>query len=129
MDITSYLLGRNVSGGTGGGVTIDSGSNENGFYIKFSNGDVIQYGIIIVESGHTYADLTFPVEFNDTDYTIISNAFFSGSSYGGSGAITTFTAVEKNGKTGCYVYSWNKSGDTALNFNRKVSWLAIGKWK
>lgn len=128
MDVLSYLLGKNSAGGSGG-VTVESGSNENGFYIKFSNGDVIQYGIIVVNSGNTYAEHTFPVEFNDTDYTVMTNAFFAGSSYGGSVAITTFTSVEKNGKTGCYIYSWNKSGNTALEFDRKVSWFAIGKWK
>lgn len=127
MDIVSYLLGKNA-GGTGGGVTIESGSNEHGNYIKFSSGDMIQYGILVVEADSAYVDYILPVDNVDDTYTILSCPLCAGSSYGGSAAIRTFAVPQIVDKSSGYIYSY-QSANTTINFNRKVAWVCFGKWK
>ena len=129
MDIVSYLLGKNSSKGGNTGVEIESGSNEYGNYMKYSTGDLIQWGILIVEANHAYVDVNLPVAFKDTDYLIMANSLTAGASYGGSSAIQTFVSPQKDTASLAYIYSYPSSGSTALSFDRKVCWIAIGKWK
>ena len=128
MDLFSYLLGKKASGGTGG-VTIESGSNENGNYMKFSTGDLIEWGIITVLKDTKYSDLNLPVAFKDADYMIMATTLTSGAAYGGSAVIQTFASPQKENSAIAYIYSYPGAGTSALTYDRKISWLAIGKWK
>ena len=128
MDIVSYLLGKKA--GTGNdGITIDSGSNEHGFYMKFSNGDIIQYGYAEAPASTTYATITFPIEFNDTNYEVLAcHKYQSGEDYGGSAQLRCVVTGQASTKAIGYAYSVLSDG-TAPAYIRKCSFIAIGKWK
>jgi hypothetical protein len=128
MDMFSYLLGKKSSSGGGGGIDMESGSNQYGTYIKFGTGDMIMYGQMQVDANSNWGYCTFPEEFKDDNYYVITNVYGGGADYGGSAGMKTFTASQKYDKTKCYIYSYRQS-DQAMTHNRLVNWVAFGKWK
>jgi len=115
-----------------GGTIVESGSNANGSYIKFSNGTMICYNklnltnITFAESGNLYAcDYTtaipFPIQFIDTPIVTINTQ---------SSADYYF----------CWVYATrcNKTSINQITLMRTVQrsnvsvpigYIAIGRWK
>ena len=106
--------------------------NNNGTYIKYENGLLVQYGIIIAPSNQTYADLNFPTAFSNSDILDIriqaGIRYVGGSDTGGSAQLTTLTTPQIQNVSGGYVYNVKTDG-TAPNFQRYLEWLAIGNWK
>ena len=116
------------------GYIIESGSNSNGYYIKYSNKTMIQYGSITTSertqtlsnffgtsSGTIYYNgesdrVTFPVNFATTEYS------FSLSGYNKTGThVTSEWTVSGNVKI--YAFS-NISYSSGAN----LRWIAIGTW-
>ena len=125
----------------------DSGSTANGYYIKFQDGTLIQYGLIDkteflasstmsnnIQGINIYRsnvyNLTFPVSFKDTNYTVAIQpqlGFTSGAS-----RLTT-TRYTKLTKATCEIQmigieDFISSGNGYINLNG-VEWAAFGRWK
>lgn len=106
---------------------IESGSNANGNWIKYNDGTMICYGVYTNTLNITslYEDIyyantgtiTFPVEFNAIPL------LYSQTNLAGGG----FTFYGNYTKTSFTGYVWKIQ--SASNYNTRVHWLAIGKWK
>lgn len=108
---------------------IASGSNANGSYLKFSDGTLIQRGLVEAPANQNYADITYPIEFYNTNYDLYGNQKYTGGSgYGGTAQCRCIATPQGYSTTAGYIY--NMYGDeTVPNFKRKMNWLAIGRWK
>ncbi len=111
---------------------IESGSNANGNYIKFSDGTLIQWNSMTVQDqamsssyGSAYQGsrvITFPVDFYDTNYSPHCSHFLygTGASWG-----SVANKVSKSQMTIRGMDFYSRTTGT----NCHISWMAIGKWK
>jgi hypothetical protein len=105
---------------------IDSGSNNNGKYIKFFDGTLICYGV--VNNITTPANdgistlITLPISFINTNYNV-SFTIVNGTAYWAS----VSTSVNSKNTNNFMMYTWNEAGSD--NSNQSFSYIAIGKWK
>lgn len=123
---------------------VESGSNANGSWVKFSDGTMMQWGsksFVGAETGNTgsYAIVTFPQAFADNKFSVSYSPLYS-PNY--ANEITLFTVL-----TGSHVYGIgsNSTQDTVYRrlshttdttelsklyaTNLSFNWQAIGKWK
>lgn len=108
-------------------IPIESGSNANGSYVKYSDGTMICYNlysntlnITSQYEGIYYANtgaITFPVEFYDTPL------LFATTNLAGGG----YTFYGNYTKTSFSGFAWKIQ--SASNYSVRVNWLAIGRWK
>lgn len=106
---------------------VESGSNTNGNWIKFSNGIIQQWGSINNTSAGS-VNLYFPVEFIDNNYSIqVTNRYYSN---GGTEATKIIQTVQYglNGQI-CTIYFRDANGVSQTNQNMICNWFAIGRWK
>lgn len=113
------------------GVIIDSGSNENGSYVKYSDGTMIQTGIYNTNSkeftkayGNVFYDglihtITYPQPF-----TSVTGLSFTPTLHGGMGGISLYRHDLNISRI--YVYSVLSYTFTE---NVTIPWIAIGRWK
>ena len=127
----SEALGINNSqsfGGSGGGtMVVETGAANNGFYRKWSDGTLEQWGFasFSARSGTATTTITFPTAFVNTDYYLQITPrqnVFAGHTFaennGGAGnreATTTTTKI-----------SWFKSGNS---YATNANYYVVGKWK
>lgn len=101
---------------------IESGSNGNGYYTKFPDGTMMQYGL---ESSATASSrtLTFPIPFIDTNYTLTGNTIHS--------TTTSVHGVKVEGKTtaGATLYPLYTDANLVAFTTAPINWQAIGRWK
>ena len=123
-DLTTLLNGKENA--------IVSGSNTNGYYMKFDDGTLIQWNKITVQDqsiSGTYGSLylgsraiTFPIAFYSTDdMTVVCTRFHWGTSASW-GSVSSFTT------TGASLYGYDIAS-RATGTNCNIDWIAIGKWK
>lgn len=101
---------------------IESGNNDNGSWIKYSDGTMIQYGIdsYSPSSGNDYKIVTFPKSFANTSY------FFSPSpTYNYYINVVMVIASIETTSIRVHVQKGNDTMDQVQPFK----WFAIGKWK
>ena len=122
----------------------DSGSNTNGYYIKYQDGTLIQYGYIskdtlvppttnsttvqgIIWYRTNNVSLSFPISFKDTNYSFEVTVH--------NGVSGTRISIPRAGEKaasniGVQLITIEPvtSGETAASNLYGVSWLAIGKW-
>jgi len=114
--------------GVGYGI-VETGSNTNGTWIKFSDGTMIQYGSFITagNGGTDYTGYrTYPVTFTTKpDYTI-GNAW---SGYHGAGISSANQIALVNNWTDKFFYAVRFIGATSSSYNIVYNWTAIGRWK
>lgn len=123
---------------------IESGSNDNGSWVKFADGTMIQWGSSAftgAETGNTgtYKVITFPVPFansklsisyspiyeNTYDTTLVLYTILTGTrKYGNGTSVTTDTVYRRLAYT-TDVTELKKLYVTDLSFN----WQAVGFWK
>lgn len=98
------------------------GENEKGYYRKWANGTLEQWGVKRIENSLTNL-LTFPIPFKDADYsfTAIQKGVTSGLSSSGFVATSDYTNANIN------VLFYDSRQTSVLSGN--ASWFAIGKWK
>lgn len=112
---------------------IESGSNDNGSWIKYSDGTLIQYGNVTKSinvknkssaSGWYYDDgyaINFPINFSDTNYFAeVKSAI---------GALITLNiySITNYQKSIC---EFNLSSNIEYNkSDYKFRWFAVGRWK
>ena len=115
-------------------VIVESGSNSNGSWIKYSNGTLIQYGEYTQSSANTTTALPsggyrssgynvdFPIEFYEIPGTI--NVVSSG------GLIDNGVILANANTTKTYfqILWWSVSAISTVQAH-KATWIAIGKWK
>lgn len=105
------------------GTEIESGSNENGSYIKFNDGTMICYGTNNGVDG-SYRQITFPVSFLVNPKVNVNTVMFD-SNY------VHLAQVYNINTTGCRVsvrYT-GSSGDAWGTGSNEFDWIAIGRWK
>lgn len=108
---------------------VESGSNANGSYIKFTDGTMICTGTGQCPANVGYAEITFANNFIDNNYIMIANhKYQSGSDYGGSRQLRNITNPQTNTANTAYIYSYQYDGSIA-NYIRNVQYVAIGRWK
>lgn len=104
------------------GDVVESGSNENGSYVKYSDGTMIcrKNGIDATANSQSI-DIPTPYPFIDNTYTVIAvNAFAnSGNIIWNSGALT-------NNVIRLYP---RKSDGNAIDMVERCNYVAIGRWK
>ena len=104
---------------------ISTGSNTNGYYCKFSDGTLIQYGHVLVSFSGSMASgsITMP-------YSFISDpapTFF---------IMAQSTSVERlllkcgaNASGNNFDYTVATADGTSYSSSRNLNWFAIGRWK
>lgn len=115
------------------GYIVESGSNDNGSWIKCSDGTLIQYGNVTKSiniknksssSGWYYDDgyiINFPINFSDTNYFVDVKASTPGLIVLNIYSITNYQNS---------ICEFNLSSNIEYNnSNYKFRWFAIGKWK
>ena len=111
------------------GIGYTSGTNENGSWVKYDDGRLIQEGTGQCPANVGYADITFPMAFIDTNYIMIANhKYTGGSEYGGSSQLLNITNPQNYTTTQAYIYSYLYDGSFA-GYPRNVQYIAIGRWK
>jgi len=108
---------------------IETGSNSNGTWIKFSDGTMMCYGSFITagNGGTDYTGYrTYPVTFTTKpDYTI-GNAW---SGYHGATIVSANQIALVNDWTDKFFYAVRFIGATSSSYNIVYNWTAIGRWK
>jgi len=115
------------------GIIIESGSNSNGRWIKFSDGTMIQWGEISLstEAGSQWwslSTLTFPTPFIDDKYSIqaISNKTDGSIPYSNSNVfVKGSTKTKSTVEIGAYKVGGATGADTSSSF----PYFTIGRWK
>ena len=115
------------------GYIVESGSNDNGSWIKYSDGTLIQYGNVTKSiniknksgsSGWYYDDgyaIKFPINFSDTNYFVDVNA-----ALGGLITLNVYSITNYQNS----ICEFNLSSNIEYNnSNYKFRWFAIGRWK
>lgn len=107
----------------------ESGSNDNGHYIKFSDGTLIQHTIFTVAPNNQSYDIYFPTPFIDDNYVITPMFMYMNSI----AVISTFSSKYNN-----WIRIHNTFLDTANRewifgenwaHRQTIGVIAIGKWK
>lgn len=109
---------------------IQSGSNSNGKYTKFSDGTLIQYGNVSIspledrsQGGLSYysgtINVSLPQNFIDTNYSLSSNILIANMNY----FCQSYCSIISNSSIVINFASTGK-GDTRI-----IQWIAVGRWK
>lgn len=109
---------------------IQSGSNSNGYYIKYADGTMIQYGDVNVtvenprqQGGLTYYSgakiIDFPQNFINNNYQVFTNILMANMNY----FAQSYAANISNSQV---TISFATTGS---NETRNIQWFAIGRWK
>ena len=108
---------------------IESGSNENGHYIKFSDGTLIQHTTFKVEPNNQSYDIYFPTPFIDNNYVITPMHMYEHTI----GVISTFSDRRNNMIRihNTFFNTTNKEWIYGENwaYAQTIGVIAIGKWK
>lgn len=115
------------------GYILESGSNNNGSYIKYSDGTIIQTGIITkninISSKSSYSDvyyddgyfIDFPIPFLNTNYYTDIKAESKDAV-----SLNVYSISDQTNE----MCKFNLCSISTLNLsNFKFRWLAVGKWK
>lgn len=104
------------------GYIVESGSNDLGSWIKFSDGTMIVWkSYINVNSGEDRAEITFPQEFYNEDIIVqLTNRYSNAKNFiwsAGNFTRTSFTAFPLTNAGGI------------INADGRALYTAIGRWK
>lgn len=109
---------------------IDSGTTDGINYTKYSDGTLIQYGVVTIKAtdsrsagGLTYysgrADITLPYNFKDTTFSCFSSVALANMNLFCNSYVSVNSSSEISVSFVC----------TTQNDERRVSFACIGKWK
>lgn len=106
---------------------VESGSNANGNYIKYSDGTLIQRGTFIYPANTNGYEIYFPTSFKDKLYQITASFYYNNSR----AVVNTFSAYETDKiSIWCLFFNgqeWNWAQYFA--YSQQGEYIAIGKWK
>lgn len=113
------------------GTIIESGSNSNGNYVKYSDGTLIQWGTTNISTSSTSFEIggvttyrsnqiqqKLPLNFINT-----SSMSVSAQIEGGAGVLNFIYTISGTS----YITLTLQS--TSSNYSRTIKWMIIGKWK
>lgn len=108
------------------GYIVESGSNANGSYIKFSDGTMIQSGTVNCNAS-SYGLITFPSAFSSSNVIMTANNIYNQSDELG----LILTTQSDTTTAGVIYFRKYKNGNlvTVTNTTVVANWIAIGKWK
>ena len=105
------------------GSEIESGSNENGSYIKFADGTMIQYkSLVITTANQATTNVELPIDYLNSGFTILVNSL----NYHSSNINYSSNSTSKN--TFKVIATDNATGATPTSAEA-FSYVTIGRWK
>ena len=105
------------------GTEIESGSNENGSYIKFADGTMIQYkSLVITTANQATTNVELPIDYLNSGFTILVNSL----NYHSSNINYSSNSISKN--TFKVIATDNETGTTPTSAEA-FSYATIGRWK
>lgn len=103
------------------GYLVESGTNDNGSWLKFSDGTMIQFGEKKIPSSATNEVVTLPESYINNKYSVIFSPFFV--TY-----INVCLVIANMNESSFRVYGQRGNG-ADLNINQLFKWTTIGRWK
>jgi hypothetical protein len=149
FNLSSCPTGWTSIGTVNGTGVVDSGNNSNGYYIKFSDGTMMQRGWgYVYGNGGNYVTkvINYPIAFIDNNYDIVASSIGFKADTGGttpptnqrniSGADIQFVAsASSNNLTSATIFvSGLQAADGVTNYAMSTnqdylfSWTATGRW-
>ena len=105
------------------GSEIESGSNENGSYIKFADGTMIQYkALVITTANQATTNVELPIDYLNSGFTILVSSL----NYNSSNINYSSNSISKN--TFKVIATDNETGTTPTSAEA-FSYATIGRWK
>ena len=105
------------------GSEIESGSNENGSYIKFADGTMIQYkALVITTANQATTNVELPIDYLNSGFTILVSSL----NYHSSNINYSSNSISKN--TFKVIATDNETGTTPTSAEA-FSYATIGRWK
>ena len=105
------------------GTEIESGSNENGSYIKFADGTMIQYkALVITTANQATTNVELPIDYLNSGFTILVSSL----NYHSSNINYSSNSTSKN--TFKVIATDNETG-TIPTSSEAFSYVTIGRWK
>ena len=105
------------------GTEIESGSNENGSYIKFADGTMIQYkALVITTANQATTNVKLPIDYLNSGFTILVSSL----NYHSSNINYSSNSNSKN--TFKVIATDNETGTTPTSAEG-FSYVTIGRWK
>ena len=105
------------------GSEIESGSNENGSYIKFADGTMIQYkSLVITTANQATTNVELPIDYLNSGFTILVSSL----NYHSSNINYSSNSISKN--TFKVIATDNETGTTPTSAEA-FSYATIGRWK
>ena len=105
------------------GTEIESGSNENGSYIKFADGTMIQYkSLVITTANQATTNVELPIDYLNSGFTILVSSL----NYHSSNINYSSNSISKN--TFKVIATDNETGTTPTSAEA-FSYATIGRWK
>ena len=105
------------------GTEIESGSNENGFWIKFADGTMIQHkSLVITTANQATTNVELPIDYLNSGFTILVNSL----NYHSSNINYSSNSTSKN--TFKVIATDNETGTTPTSAEA-FSYVTIGRWK
>ena len=132
MDQTGMSWVCTVAGSPGTWIApiVDSGSNSNGYHVKFGDGTMICYGTTGLYPPNTqYATgtINLPVPFVDTNYSLDMSAGDSDSSGWGASRFVVINPYYGAVTASSFQFKLYTSAD--FDYGVSIHWRAVGKWK
>ena len=99
------------------------GSNANGYYTKFADGTLVQWGVSgQYASGNTAnVAVTMPLAFVNSGYAVVSNGEVGDDPTN----YEVLIVIQRNTSQQFTAHIRNATG----NYTRQFGWIAIGRWK
>ena len=105
------------------GTEIESGSNENGSWIKFNDGTLIQYkSLVITTANQATTNVELPIDYLNSGFTILVSSL----NYHSSNINYSSNSISKN--TFKVIATDNETGTTPTSAEA-FSYVTIGRWK
>jgi hypothetical protein len=101
---------------------IESGSNANGRYIKYSDGTMVCWGVGTTDSGQSQKQFTFPTPYFDTNFVVVGTLRRQYTAY--NQVLIIVTPVSPDYFAGSSIRS-----DGGVFFTTPFTWQSAGRWR
>ena len=102
---------------------VESGSNENGSWVKFADGTAICFGSVANQS-NGLSTAIYPIEFTEMPCWHLTIVRYSSYTAANPPIVLTQAGIGE-----ARIYCRKPDGSIETNTTISINWLAIGKWK